>query len=227
MKAVNLIPADQKAGRPAGRSGIAPYALLGVLAMLLVMSAVYVLAGRSVQDKQNELAQVTAQADATEAKAASYKDYTEFASMRKARVETVQSLANSRYDWGHALNEVARILPAGTWITSLRATVSPSVNVEGTPDSLRGSIAVPAIELAGCAKSHTGVAGSISALRRMSGVQRVSLTNSQKAEVGAGNTGTRSDGTGCGTRPQFSLTVFLEQTASVAGSSTAPGGTTP
>jgi len=227
MKAVNLIPADQKAARPAGRSGIAPYALLGALAMLLVMSAVYVLVGRSVQDKQNELAQVTAQADATEAKAAGFKDYTDFASMRKARVETVQSLANSRYDWGHALHEVARILPDGTWITSLRATVSPTVSVEGTADALRGSIAVPAIELAGCAKSHTGVASTISALRRMSGVQRVSLTNSEKSETGGGDTGTRSSGTDCGSRPQFSLTVFLEQTASVAGSSTASGGTTP
>jgi Tfp pilus assembly protein PilN len=227
MRAVNLIPADDSVGRSGGKTGIAPYAVIGALALLLVMSSLYVLAARSVQGKQRELADVTAQAQAAETRAASLKSFSDYANMRKARVETVQSLATSRYDWAHALHEVARTLPTGTWITSLRATVSPTVSVDGTPDSLRGSLPVPAIELAGCATSHAGVAETMASLRRMSGVQRVSLTDSQKAASGAVGTATAEGATGCGTHPQFSLTVFLEPTANAAASSTATGGTTP
>jgi Tfp pilus assembly protein PilN len=227
MRAVNLIPAEEAVGRSGGKTGVAPYAVIGALAVVLVMSALYVMTGRSVQDKQRDLADVTAQAQAAETRAASLKSFSDYANMRKARVQTVQSLVATRYDWADTLHEVARTLPTGTWITSLRATVSPTVSVDGTPDSLRGSLPVPAIELSGCATSHSAVAATMASLRRMSGVQRVSLTGSQKAGGGAVGTAKSEGATGCGTHPQFSLTVFLEPPANTATTSTATGGTTP
>jgi Tfp pilus assembly protein PilN len=228
MKAVNLIPAEENAGGRSSGSGIAVYALLGALALLVVMSAVYTVAGRAVQSKQAELTSVSAAAEATETKAASYKDYAAFANLRKTRVETVKSVAGSRFDWASRLHDVARTLPAGTWITSLRATVNPSVAVEGTGDSLRPAIAVPAIEMVGCARSHTGVAATVSALRGMSDVQRVSLSDSQAAGDSASSGAGSSSGAGCGTSPQFSLTVFFAApTASTTSTTTASGGTTP
>jgi Tfp pilus assembly protein PilN len=235
MKAVNLIPAEEGAGARSSGSGIAVYALLGALALLVVMSAVYTLAGRSVQSKQAELTSVSAAADAAETKAAVYKDYAAFANLRKARVETVKSVAGSRFDWASRLHAVARTLPSGTWITSLRATVNPSVAVEGTGDALRPALAVPAIEMVGCSHSHTGVAATVSALRGMSGVQRVSLSDSQAAgDSASSSAGSSSSGTGCGTSPQFSLTVFYAapaasstSTTPTTSTTTASGGTTP
>jgi Tfp pilus assembly protein PilN len=228
MKAVNLIPADETVGGRTSGSGVGVYALLVALALLVAMSALYTLAGRSVQSKQAQLSSVTAAADATEAKAASLKDYAAFSDLRKARVETVKNIAGSRFDWASSLHEVARTLPAGTWITSLRATVNPSVAVEGTADSLRASLAVPAIEMVGCSPDHTGVAATVSALRRISGVQRVSLSDSQAAGDSASAQPDSSTSAGCGTKPQFSLTVFFEAPAATTTSTTtASGGTTP
>jgi Tfp pilus assembly protein PilN len=224
MKAVNLIPAESSAG--SGRSPLPAYALLGVLAMLVLMSAAYTLVGRSVENKRGELAAVTAQAQGTEAKATQYKRYSDFSQLRQSRVETVKKLAASRFDWSGAMHEVARTLPSGSWITSLRATVDPSAQVDGSTDPLRAAIPSPAIELSGCATSQKGVAGVVTALRAVSGVQRVALSSSQKtADAKSGSAASDSAGStnGCGTHPVFSLTVFF---TAPAGSTTATGATT-
>jgi Tfp pilus assembly protein PilN len=232
MKAVNLIPAESAAG--SGRSPIGAYTLLAVLALLVAMSATYTIVGRSVDSKRTELADVTARANSTEAKAAGYKQYQELSQLRESRVETVKKLADSRFDWSNAIHEVARTMPTGSWVTSLRATVDPSAQVDGTPDQLRSAIPSPAIELAGCAKSQQGVAGVVSALRAMSGVQRVTLSNSQKQDTGAegsASSDSAAPSSGCGATPQFSLTVFFTapaaSTATTATTATASGATTP
>jgi Tfp pilus assembly protein PilN len=222
MKAVNLIPTD---GAVAGRrrSGAGAYAVLGVLALLVAMSTIYTLAGRALDTKRAELSAVTAQAQSVETKASGLKVYADALNTRNNRVETVKSLTASRFDWSNAMHEVARTLPSGAWVLSMRATVNPSVSVDGTPDPLRASLAVPAIELGGCADKQSGVASVLSALRGMDGVQRVSLSKSEKAQDAVSSSNSDSAGSaqqGCGTRPQFSLTVFFEAPASSATAST-------
>jgi Tfp pilus assembly protein PilN len=233
MKAVNLIPVESSTG--SGRSPVAVYALLGVLGMLVLMSAAYTLVGRSVDSKRGELSAVTAKAQSTEAKASDYKRYSDFSQLRQSRVETVKKLADSRFDWSGAMHEVARTLPRGSWITSLRATVDPSAQVDGATDQLRAAIPSPAIELSGCAPSQQGVARVVTALRAISGVQRVALSSSQKAQdaqSGSAASDSAGSATGCGTSPVFSLTVFFTASAGTtaatgATTATAPGATTP
>ncbi len=234
MKAVNLIPAESAAG--SGRSPVGVYALLGVLALLVAMSATYTLAGRSVDTKRGDLAAVTARAQSTESKATQYKRYTVFSQLRQSRVETVKKLAASRFDWAGAMHEVARTMPTGSWVSSIRATVDPSAQVAGTADPLRAAIPSPAIELAGCAKTQQGVAGVVAALRGITGVQRVTLSSSLKQEAAAGGSALDSSGPqqGCGSSPQFSLTVFFAApagstttAATAATTATASGASTP
>jgi Tfp pilus assembly protein PilN len=225
MKAVNLIPTEDSGN--GSSSGIGVYALLGGLAVLVVMSALYTLAGRSVDNKRSEVAAVTAQADAAQKAADSYKPYIAAADGRKARVETVKNLADSRFDWSNALREVARTLPRGAWITSMRATVSPAVAVDGATDSLRASLAVPALEMSGCAPTQARVADVLASLRAISGVQRVSLSKSERSEDASEGTGqsdsSSGSGDGCGAKPGFSLTVFYEAAAPGAGTAAPTG----
>lgn len=226
MKAVNLIPAES-ASAGGGRSPVPVYALLGVLGLLVAMSAAYTLAGRSVDSKRAELASVSTQAESTEAKAAGLKKYSEFSKLRQSRVETVKKLVDSRFDWAEAFHEVARTMPPGSWVTSLRATVDPSAGVDGTADQLRGAIPAPAIEMAGCADGQDGVARTVASLRGISGVQRVTLSGSQKtADADAARSSSDSAGgsAGCGSEPQFSLTIFF--TASAAASASTSASTT-
>jgi Tfp pilus assembly protein PilN len=229
MKAVNLIPADETVAG-SGRSGAGAYAVIGVLALLVVMSAAYTLVGRSVSTKRGELSNTTAQAASAEAQAATLKTYSQFSELRQSREETVQKLVDGRFDWAAAFREVSRTLPSGSWVTSLRATVNASAGVDGTTDPLRSAIPAPAIEMAGCAKTQAGVARTVTSLRGIAGVQRVTLSSSQKMAQGGGGPNSASDSagatTGCGASPQFSLTVFYKATDTPAAPATT-GGTTP
>lgn len=238
MRAVNLIPAEDRrgAGGAAGRSGGGAYVVLGVLAALVVMASAYVLAGKSVNDKKASLAQITREADEAQARADALTSYTKFASLRQKRVETVSQLAASRFDWAHALHEVARVLPENAWLTNLTATTSPSVSVGSGGGSLRSDLSVPAIEVQGCTTSQRSVAKMMARMRLIDGVQRVSLEDAEKGDSSGGSSAGGGDCRGGHEQfPQFSMVVFFGQqpavpaagaTTAVATSTTTPASTT-
>jgi Tfp pilus assembly protein PilN len=220
MRAVNLIPTDQQrgAGGAAGRSGGGAHVLLGTLALLVVMAAAYVHTGKSADSKKAELARVTQEATAAEAKGQSLQGFTKFSSLRTKRVDTVSQLAGSRFDWSHALREVARVLPTNAWLSSLTGTTSPSVSLGGGGSALRGALAVPAIEIQGCTTSQASVARMMARLRLIDGVQRVSLEDSTKVQAagGAVGGGGSSDCRGGSSHfPLFKIVVFYQQQAPV------------
>ncbi|MCW2983301.1 MAG: hypothetical protein JWR63_871 [Conexibacter sp.] len=236
MRAVNLIPTDQQrgAGGAAGKSGGGAYILIGALALMVVLAAAYVVSGKSVTDKRAQLTDVTQQADAAEAKAASLTSYTKFASIRAKRVDTVSQLAASRFDWAHALREVSRVLPENAWLTTLTATTTASVNVGTGSSALRGALNVPAIQVQGCTTSQSSVAKLIARLRLIDGVQRVTLEDSTKGQEASGSTGDSAPSAGSGDCrgghakfPIFNVDVFFEPGSTVPSATTATtaGGT--
>jgi Tfp pilus assembly protein PilN len=227
MRAVNLIPADERrhAGGGGG-TGLGSYLVLAALVLVVAISGASALANRSVSDRRHELADVQARAKVSADEAQALQAYTTFTSLRQKRSETVRSLASSRFDWSKALHEVARTIPSNAWLTALRATVTPTSIVDGgVADPLRGSVQTPAIEIVGCTTSQKNVAGVISSLRRIDGVERVSLSSSSKLEASGGSAGAGGGGdcrNGNAHFPMFSLTVFFR-----APSQTTTQGTTP
>ena len=215
MKAVNLIPSDQRRdvrGAPSKSGGIV-YMLLGALGVGLLMMVALTVVNRSLNDRRAELAEVKAKADSTQAQADALAPYTQFAALRAKRVETVKSLASSRFDWAHAMHEVARVIPGDVWLQSLKGSVSPKDGGSG----LRGAIPNPAMEIAGCTTSQKSVVRMLSRMRQVDGVQRVSLDSSAKAGGGAATS--QTGGGGCGTsdkHPTFSLVVFFKAPATPA-----------
>jgi Tfp pilus assembly protein PilN len=221
MRAVNLIPADQQrgAGGAAGKSGGGAYILLGVLALVVVMAGLLTTANKSVKDKKTQLADVTAQAAAAEAKATSLTSYTKFAAIRAKRVDTVKQLAASRFDWAHALREVARVLPANAWITSMTATTSPTVSVAGgSAGQLRGAISSPAIVLTGCTTSQASVSKVLANLRLADGVQRVSLEDSTKGGTADGGCSGGHAGF-----PVFNVDIWFDAPSTTVAANTSGG----
>jgi Tfp pilus assembly protein PilN len=239
MRAVNLIPSEQQrgAGGAAGKSGGGAYIVLGAMALLVVLVATFVASNKSVTDKRTQLADVTQQAEAAEAQAQKLTSYTKFAAIRQKRVDTVTQLAGSRFDWAHALREVARVLPQNAWLTTMTATTSTSVNVSGgASGALRNSLNVPAIVINGCTTSQQAVAKLITRLRLIDGVQRVTLEDSTKAREaapgqGGGATTTDSGGGGADCRgghakyPIFNVDVFFEQSGAAVSTSTGTAAT--
>jgi Tfp pilus assembly protein PilN len=238
MRAVNLIPSELRGGgRGPGRTGIAPYVVLGALALLVATVGVYTMATRAIGAKRAEVASVEAEATEAEARTHTNATFAQFAELTVQRTQTVKSLAASRFDWAHALAEVARVLPSDAWLSSIRATVTPGAAVDGTADPLRASLSLPAIELVGCTTSQANVARVVADLRRADGVKRVSLSSAQKSEANAGATTSATtdaasadaDGDctqGKGTRPKFSLTLFYDAPAVPSATSTGAAATT-
>jgi Tfp pilus assembly protein PilN len=200
MKAVNLLPGSARRSA----TGIASYVVLGVLGLALLAVTVITLTNRQVAHQRAEVARVKAEAAAAEGRKTSLERYTTFAGVRAKRVETVTSLAKSRFDWAGTLKELSRTIPDGTSLSSLRGTVAPGVAVDGGTDPLRASLPVPAIELQGCTTSQKAVARMMTAMRQISGVQRVSLSSSEKGEGASGDAGCAAGA------PVFSMTVFYK-----------------
>jgi hypothetical protein len=82
----------------------------------------------------------------------------------------------------------------------------------------------PAIEIVGCTTSQDKVANVISSLRRAKGVQRVSLSSSERLDAGVAAAGGGSGDCRNGNAhfPKFSMTLFF-----TAPTPTASQGTTP
>jgi Tfp pilus assembly protein PilN len=240
MRAVNLIPSEQQrgAGGVAGKSNGGAHIVLGALAVLVALTALFVSSGKSVNDKKTQLADISAQATAAEAKASSLQSYTKFAALRQKRVETVTQLAATRFDWAHAFREVARVLPDNAWLSALTATTTPSVSLSGggATGSLRGAIDAPAIVLQGCTTSQASVSKLLARLRLIDGVQRVSLEDSTlgaaPTNTGSGSSSSSGEATtggdcrgGHAKFPIFNVDIWFDQTGTVA-SSTTTGATT-
>lgn len=237
MRAVNLIPTGDRGERRAG-SGLASYVVIGFLTLVVLGGAAYTLANRSIADRREELTNVQARAQASATEAQALASYTTFSALRQKRAETVRTLAAARFDWSHALHEVARTIPSDAWLISMRGTTTPSAVVEGgVGDPLRSSLPNPALELVGCTTSQSRVAAVISNLRRIEGVQRVSLSSSEKAAIATGKKGSAPAGTGSGDGdcrqgdshfPQFAMTLFFETpSGSATAAQTAATGATP
>ena len=248
MRAINLVPAEERrgAGGAGGRSGGAAYVLLGLLAVLVVVASVYTLEKRSVSEKHAELAAVEAQAVGTEARAAQLASFTQFATLRAKRTQTISSLAASRFDWSHAIREIARVIPPNVSLTGLQGTLAPGVALKTTAVSqtsgLRAALPVPAIELLGCTTSQKSVARMLTRMRLIDGVTRTALQSSVKTEA-SGGAGAKGAGGGGDCRqggarfPQFALVVYFDQVAGavptrakgtgrIAASQLTPGGPT-
>ena len=242
MRAVNLVPSEQRGG--GNRTGVAVYVFLGVLGAIAVGLAALVLTNNQIDHRRAELTKAQVKATAAEAEAKALKPYSDFATLRKNRVETVESLAKSRFDWPRVLHDLSRAMPHSAWVQSFNGTVTPGASAGGGSggSGLRGALAVPAVELSGCATSQTEVARMMTRLRLIEGVTRVSLGSSQKADSsgGAGSTGAGGSNTGqtsgCSSPnwPQFDVVLFFENSipatpslpTATAATATATAGTT-
>jgi len=197
MKAVNLIPSEQRAGASVGvgRSQGAAYVVLAVILGLAVMAVLYGKADHAISSANAEVATLTAQAQRAEAQANQLAPYTSFVSMREQRMQAVETLLESRFDWAHVFHEFGRVMPAGTSISSLDGTVGAAAeasSAKAAGSSVSSSTppgAVPTFTVAGCAVSQPAVAQLLERLHLIDGVSEVALVSSASSSVGGGSGG--------------------------------------
>jgi Tfp pilus assembly protein PilN len=216
MKAVNLLPHDLRraskrassAPEPAG--GMGAYVVLGALALCVVALVGYVITTNAVKQRTADLESVAARHAAVSKQVAALKPYADFDQMAQARMTTVKGLVQARFDWPQALGDLSRVVPSAVKLQSLTGSMRTGAATGGTSNPLRGAIPAPAVELAGCARSQTGVATLMSRLRSVDGVTRVSLAKSQKPDQAVDSGAADSVGCGPGRHPSFEMVMFFE-----------------
>lgn len=215
MRAVNLIPAEARGGtHGATRSGGAVYAVLGALAALVAMAALWATASAGVGDRQARLADLQQQAAEVEARASAAAPPAAVQQLRASRTATVRALAGQRENWAATLDALSRTLPADTTLSSLEASTTPSA---GAAAPAAGSPAGPTIALGGCAPSQEAVAQLMPRLRTIPGVVGVTLVSSSVGTAaGTANSTDAAPAETCG-GATFQLTLGLEAPAALAG----------
>ncbi len=234
MKAVNLIPADARRTGGASRGPSLPvYLFLGLLAAALGLVTITVLTDNTIAARNAQLSQLQAQVSSEQTLASRLGNYAQFASVAQSRVQTVTTIAATRFHWHAVLSQLAQVVPANTSLLSLQGTVAPGANAGGTSGGsggssggLRSVITSPALELTGCTASQDDVARLISRLRVIDGVTRVTLGSSVKAASGGSTGASASGATGCaGSEPAFDLLVFFSPLPGAGPTGAIPAGT--
>lgn len=203
MRPVNLIPPDMRRGDSAPlRTGPLVYIVLGALALALLGVTMLVLASNEVAEKKDELVTLKREDASAKARAEELAPYAEFQAMSQQRVETVASLADSRFDWPRVMRELALVLPDDVLLSGL------SAGVGGEGEGLSG-VTGPSLELTGCTSGQDSVARFVTSLKDIDGVTRVGLESSGVgggAESGEGSAGCSA----AGFDAQFKLVVAFD-----------------
>jgi hypothetical protein len=233
MRAVNLIPVEQRSGQSVGvgRSQGGAYAVLVLVAGVAMLAYLYGQARHQVTSRSAQVASLSAQAQQTQAAAERLAPYTSFIALHDQRMQAVQSLVDSRFDWAHVLHEFGRVLPAETSVTSLTGTIgspgststtsssaTPTTGSASAGTSAAGAAtatsatpagSMPAFAITGCAISQPAVALTLERLRLIDGVKEVTL---QSSVAGSGNSagGSGSAGGCSGSDVTFSANITFD-----------------
>lgn len=215
MRAVNLIPSEQRSGSGSitGRSGGAALIVLGLIVGVAILAAMYGGAARQISKETGEVAKIEAQSADVRARTGRLTPYAAFVAMAEQRTKTVAQLVQARFDWSHTLHELGRVLPSDSSLLTLQGTASgtgsgssaptaPTTAAGATPVSSTPPGSTPTITLTGCSTSQAEVAQTLQRLRLIDGASEVHLASATKgAGAGAGASG------GCGAHVAFSISV--------------------
>ena len=230
VKAVNLIPSDQRPVAKTVAAGAAPgseptpmgaYAILGALAFAVIAVTLLVLTNNSIAKNEAELVQAEQEAQVVETQASSLQSFADFKQLSTARTDTVTGLAKARFPWPGVLDDLSRAIPDDVYISTLDGS---TITGETGGSGIRGAIQAPSIQLNGCTRNQASVARLMAQLRGVRGVTRVSLAKStspdESQDAAAPAPQTSADGTPAsittepcpdGSPPAFDLVIFFER----------------
>lgn len=213
MKAVNLLPQEGRRRPGEESSGKSAYIVCGVLALMLVMVAAYVLTANNVTERKNEAAVAGAEADRLEAEVAAQASYTSFADIAQQRLTSVAGVAQTRFDWERLMREVSLVMPEGSWLQATDASVTGDPNAAATAP-VAGALPTPVgpyASFVGCTPDQSDAAQIMVRLRQMHRVEDVKLKESVR-EAGGGLATVDN----CGSFYKFDVVVSFTPTGPVS-----------
>jgi len=231
MNAVNLIPHESRTRRAAVSTSPQTIALLAGLALALAAVVLYVSAANAVTAKQDELSRLTARTAQTQALSTTFTGSVTAAQQLSSEVATIRRLAGTRFPWPRLLDQIGRLMPAGTALSSLQSGGTPGAATGSPASGAAGSPSAPtSLQLAGCATSHSTVAQTMERLSNVAGVGDVQLASStENSANGSSSPGgaASAGGTTCPYPVQFQMSLIFGGPSGTAGAGTSTSGVTP
>lgn len=211
MRAVNLIPTEQRRAQPSGKASGAAYVVIGALAVVLVMAVAYVLTSNKVNENETRAAKAKQEADALEAQAAALGSFTDFAAIKEQRFASVVGAAHTRFDWERLMREVSLIMPEGSWLRTTSASVVGEESSTGEAAAPTAGAALnPTATFVGCTRKQSEVATLMVRMGQLHRATDVKLNQSAQEATGA-----EASIDSCGSLYQFDVTVSFESVAPV------------
>jgi Tfp pilus assembly protein PilN len=173
MRAVNLLPRDDKRRRSGTDARENPAVIGGVAGVVLVtaiLAAWFLTASAGVADNQKRRDAAQAELAATPVPQPTSPGASQLEQEKSARIAALSGALSGRLAWDRVLRELSLVLPDDVWLTSLSATAP-------TP----GATSPAGFTINGSTYSHDGVARLLARLALVPHLASVQLGHSAAA----------------------------------------------
>jgi len=182
MKRINLLPPAERA--KASRERGLVYVVAALVAIIVVLGAVYLWQNNQVGDKEDEAAVLEAEIAAVAQQAAALQQYQVLQTKRTEMTTTARAINYARVPWSTIFEEISLVIPENVRLQSLTCTVPVSM--------LPGAAVAPEVAAAGAELAaditftgqtfeHKDVAEFMTRLGLMPQLTNIQLTSSTKA----------------------------------------------
>jgi Tfp pilus assembly protein PilN len=171
MRAVNLLPRDD---RRAGSRQTNPVAVGGVaalVAMTAILAALFLITSAGVADKQERLDEAQARLAATPVPPPAPASASTLEQEKGQRITALSAALAKRMAWDRVLRELSLVLPEDVWLSTLSAKAP--AQVAGAPAA--------GFTITGQTYSHDGVARLLARLAVVPHLSNVQLQHSSQA----------------------------------------------
>jgi Tfp pilus assembly protein PilN len=226
MKRINLLPQEERVKAARERGLI--WAILILVAVVVVLGLVYVKYNSDVSAKQDQLASIKAEQATVDAKIAELSPYAALQAQRTAMTETAKGIYQSSVPFSILLQELSLVIPENVRLATLTATVPPAMlpgaaAVAGTAPA-DGSTSTD-VTFTGQTENHRDVAEFMTRLGLIPQLMSITLTSSTEAAATSSTTTASSPPTV--TYTSFTVTAALRPYATQPPTTTLQTGVTP
>ena len=199
MKRINLLPQEERVKASRERGLI--WAILILVAVVVVLGLVYVKLNSDANAKKDELAAIQAETAVVQAKIAELAPYAALQAQRTSMTETAKGIYQSSVPFSTLLQELSLVIPENVRLQTLTATV-PTTMLPGTALAEAPVASTTAdVTFTGQTEKHRDVAEFMTRLGLIPQLMNITLTTSTDSSTASTTTTT--------TFAQFTVTAQL------------------
>jgi Tfp pilus assembly protein PilN len=177
MRAVNLLPRDDRRARSRRSNPVAVGGVAAGVAATAILAAIFLTVSTGVADKQARLDAAKSELDATPVPPPADSTASTLEQEKSQRVIALSTALSKRVAWDRVLREISLVLPDDVWLSTMSAK-APADAAAGAPAA--------GFTITGKTYSHDGVARLLARLNVVPHLSAVQLQHSSLTPSEAG-----------------------------------------